>query len=132
MRRFLLSISLSVLAIIPAAAQQQETVTLTGQATTARIADPSEKVVFNGRVMRMADFVAAVSSSNAMVQHLRNQEMRNREKGSPTPLLHPTDSKSPSPCSAAAAGSPAGEGAGKLPCEVAPSNSPNPESIPPR
>ena len=48
-------------------------------ATTARIADPNEPVVFSGRVMRMADFVAAVSSSNAVVQRLHTPEMRNHE-----------------------------------------------------
>lgn len=67
-----------------------ETVVLSGVVTTARIADPNERVVFNGHVMRMADFVAAVSSSNEAAQRLRTPEKRNREKDQPTPPLGPT------------------------------------------
>lgn len=66
-------------------------VVLTGTASTAHIADPNERVVFNGRVMRMADFVAAVSSSNEAIQRLRTQEMRSREKDLPTPPSPPSD-----------------------------------------
>jgi hypothetical protein len=62
-----------------------DTIILSGTAKTARIADPNERVVFSGRVMRMADFVAAVSSSTEGVQRLRNQEMHNRETGQPAP-----------------------------------------------
>ncbi len=66
------------------------TVVLSGVATTARIADPNERVVFSGFVMRMADFVAVTSLSNAAEQHLRNQEMHNRETTPPTaPSQHP-------------------------------------------
>jgi len=73
----------------PTAAQEKEakpdTVVLSGVATTARVADPNERVVFSGRVMRMADFVAAVSSSIEEVQRLRNLEKRSRETAPPTP-----------------------------------------------
>jgi len=65
-------------------------VVLSGTATRARIADPNERVVFSGRVMRMADYVAAVSSSTEAVQRLRIQEMRNREKDQPTPPSKPS------------------------------------------
>ncbi|MGA2987033.1 MAG: hypothetical protein ABSG32_24810 [Terriglobia bacterium] len=58
----------------------EDVVVLAGVATTARIADPNERVVFNGHVMRMADFVAAVSSGNEVVRHLHIQEKRNHEK----------------------------------------------------
>jgi len=70
-----------------------DAVVLSGTARTARIADPNEPVLFSGRVMRMADFVAAVSSSSATGQNLHIQEMRNREKDQPTPQLSPPGSK---------------------------------------
>jgi hypothetical protein len=66
-------------------------VVLSGIATTARVADPNELVVFSGRVMRMADFVAAVSSSNEAVQHLRTPEKRNHEKDQQVPPSKPLD-----------------------------------------
>lgn len=68
-----------------------DTVVLSGTATTARIADPNEPVLFSGRVMRMADFVAAVSSNNAAAQHPRTPEMRNREKDQPVLPSKPKD-----------------------------------------
>lgn len=71
--------------------EPSDTVVLSGTATTARIADPNEPVVFSGRVMRMADFVAAVSSSNAAVQRLHTPEMRNHEKVQPVPPLPPSN-----------------------------------------
>jgi hypothetical protein len=67
-----------------------ETVVLSGIATTARIADPNERVFFSGRVMRMADYVAAVSSSTEAIQHLRNLEKHNREKDQPVQPSKPT------------------------------------------
>jgi hypothetical protein len=62
-----------------------DTVVLSGTATTARIADPNEPILFSGRVMRMADFVAAFSSNNAAAQHPRTPEMHNREIVQPVP-----------------------------------------------
>ena len=70
-------------------AEQPGIVVLSGVATSAHIADPNERVVFSGRVMRMADFVAAVSSSTEAVPHPRNPEKRNREKDPPTPPSKP-------------------------------------------
>lgn len=70
-------------------AEQPGIVVLSGVATSAHIADPNERVVFNGRVMRMADFVAAVSSSTEAVPRPRNPEKRNREKDPPTPPSKP-------------------------------------------
>ena len=61
----------------------RDTIVVSGISTTARIADPNEKVVFNGRVMRMADFVAAVSSSSASVQRLHSPEKHSHEKVQP-------------------------------------------------
>jgi len=69
--------------------KDNDTVVMSGVATTARIADPNEQVVFNGRVMRMADFVAAVSSSTEAVPRPHNPEKRNREKDQPIPQSKP-------------------------------------------
>jgi len=65
-------------------------VVLSGVAKTARIAGPNERVVLNGRVMRMADYVAAVSSSTEALQRLRTQEKHNPEKDPPVPPSRPT------------------------------------------
>jgi hypothetical protein len=75
----------------PSVTASSDTVVLSGTATTARIADPNEPVVFSGRVMRMADYVAAVSSNNAAAQHPRTPEMRNREKVQPVPPSPPSN-----------------------------------------
>lgn len=69
---------------------QQHVVVLSGIAKTARIADPNERVVFSGRVMRMADYVAAVSSSSEAAQRLHIPEKHNPEKDQPTPPSKPT------------------------------------------
>jgi hypothetical protein len=69
----------------PDTQKKQEVVVVSGVATRAHIADPNEPVVFSGRVMRMADFVAAVSSSTEAVRHLRNQEKHSRETTPPAP-----------------------------------------------
>jgi hypothetical protein len=112
MRRLLLSLPLSALFLglvmaqqssqVPTAKPQNHDVNVaetlkgsnavtvyTGVASTARIADPNEPVVFSGRVMKMADFVAAVSSSNEVIQHLHSQEKRSRETAPPTPPSKP-------------------------------------------
>ena len=90
----------------PAPGQKDDNVVvLSGIATTARIADPNERVVFNGQVMRMADFVAEVSSNNEAAQRLRNLEKQN---SSSSPQVAPESKKrsdSPSPVVAPAAGS---------------------------
>ena len=64
--------------------QPKDTIVFSGVATTAHVADPNEQVVFSGRVMRMADFVAAVSSNSGAVQRLHTPEKRNRETDQPT------------------------------------------------
>jgi hypothetical protein len=74
-----------------AAQKNDEVIVLSGVATTAHIADPNERIVFSGRVMRVADFVAAVSASSEAVQHLRTQEKQNREKAQPVPPLKPSN-----------------------------------------
>jgi hypothetical protein len=66
-----------------------DVVVFSGVATTARIADPNERVVFNGRVMRMADFVAAVSSSTEAARRLHNQEKHSHETDQPAPPSQP-------------------------------------------
>ena len=73
------------------AQKTDEVVVFSGVATTARIADPNERVVFSGHVMRMADFVAAVSASSEAVQHLRTLEKQNREKVQQVPPLKPSN-----------------------------------------
>ena len=67
-----------------------DTIVLSGVATTARIADPNEPVLFSGYVMRMSDFVAVVSSNSEAVQRLRTPEMRSREKDQPVPPSKPS------------------------------------------
>ena len=74
----------------PADQTKTDTIVLSGVATTARIADPNEPVVFSGYVMRMSDFVAAVSSNSEAVQHLRTPETRSREKDQPVPPSKPS------------------------------------------
>ena len=71
--------------------KNKDVVVFSGVATTARIADPNERVVFNGHVMRMADFVAAVSSSSGAIQNLRIPEKHNRETVQPTPPSKPSN-----------------------------------------
>lgn len=70
-------------------ASKPDTVVMSGVATSARIADPNERVVFSGRVMRMADFVAAVSSSTVEVPRPHSPEKQNREKVPPVPPSQP-------------------------------------------
>lgn len=120
--KFGLSLAIASVSLIPGAAQQQSTppakqvlsgstisitipavnseskasggntVVLSGTASSARIADPNAPVVFTGRVMRMADYVAAVSASSAEEQHLHIQEMRNRGTDQPAPQSRPQGS----------------------------------------
>jgi hypothetical protein len=71
--------------------QAQDVVVLSGVAKTAKIADPNDRVVFNGFVMRVADFVAAVSSSSEALQRLRTPETHNHESHQPTPPLKPSN-----------------------------------------
>lgn len=69
--------------------KESNVVVFSGTATTAHIADPNEKVVFSGHVMRMADFVAAVSASIVTAQRPRNPEKQSREKDPPAPPSRP-------------------------------------------
>jgi len=78
------SVKVTVPADANSPATPANTIVLSGTASTARIADPNEPVVFTGRVMRMADYVAAMSASTAAEQHLHIQEMHNRETNPPT------------------------------------------------
>lgn len=73
-------------------AQTADHIVLSGVASTARIADPNERVVFNGRVMRMQDFVAAASASSVTEPRLHSPEKHNREKAQPVPQSPPSDS----------------------------------------
>jgi hypothetical protein len=82
----------SIVVTFPVApSKEQSTITLSGRATTARVADPNEPVLFSGRVMRMADFVAAVSSSNGAVLHPHIPEKRSHETNPLTPPSPPKD-----------------------------------------
>jgi hypothetical protein len=83
----------SIQSAISGTTENPSTIVLSGVASTARIADPNERVVFNGRVMRMEDFVAAVSSSSAVAQHPRSPEKRNHEKAQPVRQSQPSDLK---------------------------------------
>jgi len=77
--------------VLPIPAEKQPGITMSGRATSARIADPNERVVFSGQVMRMADFVAAVSSSTAAAQRPHTQEMHSRETNPLAPPSLPKD-----------------------------------------
>ena len=85
MRHLISSVLLSGIALAQnPTPPKAEFVVLSAQSSVVRIADPSEPVAVNGRVMRMSELVAAVSASNGEVQRLRNQEKRNHESRSPT------------------------------------------------
>jgi hypothetical protein len=75
----------------PQTQKNGDVVVLSGVAKTARVADPNDRVVFNGFVMRMADFVAAVSSNSEALQHLRTPETHNHETNQPTVPLKPSN-----------------------------------------
>jgi hypothetical protein len=60
-----------------------------GVATTGRVADPNERIVLNGYVVRMADFVAQVSSNTEAVQRLHTPETHSHEQVGPIPPSHP-------------------------------------------
>src|ERR1700730_9703545 len=60
-----------------------------GVATTGRVADPNERIVLNGYVVRMADFVAQVSSNTEAVQRLHTPETHSHEQVEPIPPSHP-------------------------------------------
>lgn len=68
-------------------ARADQSIVLSGVATDAHIADPEDKIVFNGHVMRVGDYVAAVSASTEAVRRLRSPEKHNRESVPPTPPL---------------------------------------------
>jgi hypothetical protein len=58
---------------------------MSGTVTTAHVVDPNTPVVFNGLVMRAADFAMLVSSNSEAAQRLRSPEMQSHEKVQPTP-----------------------------------------------
>lgn len=72
-------------------APSQPTITLSGTATNAKTADPNERVLFSGRVMRMSEFVAAVSSSNAGTLRPHTPETHSRETDPLAPQSPPKD-----------------------------------------
>src|SRR5438309_1616170 len=100
--RILFSTIILVTGILAEQLPNEQTIVLSGTATTARIADPAEQVVVNGQVMKMSDFVAAVSSSTAAVQRLHTQETHTR--GSDSQAAPSVQKYSTSPCSVAAEG----------------------------
>jgi len=75
----------------PSTSTKDGMIVMSGPATTAKIADPNSLVVFNGFVMKVADFVSMVSSGTEAVQHLRSQETQNRETERPTPPSPPSN-----------------------------------------
>lgn len=77
---------------VVASTQTQNTddvVVFSGTATTAKIADADQPVVVSGRVMRMADFVAAFSASTSAAQRLHTQETHNHETNQQAPQSQP-------------------------------------------
>src|ERR1039457_4281266 len=71
------------------------TVAVSEKSTTVRIADPNELVNVNGRVMRVADYVAVLSSSTLWGQHLRIPEKQTPSDSPQAPPAEKTHSKSP-------------------------------------
>lgn len=53
--------------------KQSDRVVLSSESTTVRVADPNETVAINGRVMKVADLMAVLSSDNLLEQRLHNQ-----------------------------------------------------------
>ena len=120
---------------VPLSAQNNPVSTVAVTSTTSstsniRVATPNELVVINGRVMRVADLVAVLSSLDSLeVQRLHSPEMRNRESNQPV-----APAQKPNPKCAAGVDSPVGA-AGQQPvpsCAPVESETPNPESNHPR
>lgn len=64
---------------------------ITTSPTNIRIADPNEPVVVNGRVMKVSEYLAVLSSlDNLEAQRLRSPETSNHEKVKPTAPPQPT------------------------------------------
>src|ERR1700723_210750 len=79
--------------------RQGEVVTVSGTTSKSRVLAPDEKLVVNGQVVRVADFLSALSLLDSLEgQNLRSPEIRNREIVKPTPPATRPDSG----CSAAA------------------------------
>lgn len=57
-----------------AASDANRVVVMSDNSSTVRVADPNELIGVNGRVMRIADYLAALFSNTVLVQHLRNLE----------------------------------------------------------
>jgi hypothetical protein len=89
---FFLTVSISTFVLAQQPTQQQATkiVSVSAKTTTARIADPDELVNVNGKVMRVADVVAILSSSTLLVQHPHTPEKQN---SSDAPHIQPESKK---------------------------------------
>lgn len=100
MRSLITAAAICALSAYPAFSQQNTKenvpakddapVVLSGRVTTTRIADPNTPIVFNGYVMRVADFVAVVSQGTEAEQHLRTPETQSHELVQPTPPSKPS------------------------------------------
>src|SRR5579872_2644116 len=91
-------ISTSVLAQQPTQPQPAKTgstVSVSAKTTTARIAGPDELVNVNGKVMRVADVVAILSSSTLWEPRLRTPEKQNSSDAPQTRPESKTHSDSP-------------------------------------
>ena|SRR6266852_3264941 len=94
---------LAVLALVaPVAAQQPppnaNPVVLSGTTSRVHVASPDETIVVNGRLMKVSEFVAVLSSLDSLEgQRLRSPETRNHE--SAPPIAPPK--RASSECSAA-------------------------------
>jgi len=58
--------------VVPA--QIEHRIVLSSESSTVRVADPNETVAINGRILRVADVVAVLSSDNLSGLHPRSQE----------------------------------------------------------
>jgi hypothetical protein len=74
---------------------EAQTVVLSDNTSTVRIAEPNELIGVNGHIIRVADFMASLSSDSALVQHLHNLEKQNSSSSPQTPPATKKGSKKP-------------------------------------
>jgi hypothetical protein len=103
--RLLLFAILAYPSLVPAQEPPKADIVVTSAtASTIRIADMNETVVVNGRLVRVADLLAALASlDSAEGRRLRNQEKQNHE--TPAPNVPPPKKSQPA-CSPHSAQSP--------------------------
>jgi hypothetical protein len=64
---------------------EAQTVVLSDNTSTVRIAEPNELIGINGHIIKVSDFMASLSSDSALVQHLHILEKQNSSDSPQTP-----------------------------------------------